>query len=239
VKILLSWSSGKDSAWALHLLNQQHPGAVQTLLTTVNEAVDRVAMHAVRRQVLEAQARATGLPLIVVPIPHPCSNEVYEAQMRTAVTAAVEAGFTHVAFGDLFLEDVRRYREERLAGTGLLPLFPVWGIRTNHLAEQMIATGLRARIACVDTRVLDASFVGREYDRSLLDDLPAGVDPCGENGEFHTCVYAGPMFRAPLVLEPGETVTREPFIWRDLQLGLTPSWGQSWGQSRGQTPRTA
>ena len=235
MKILLSWSSGKDSAWALHLLNQQHPGAVQTLLTTVNEAVDRVAMHAVRRQVLEAQARATGLPLIVVPIPHPCSNEVYEAQMRTAVTAAVEARFTHVAFGDLFLEDVRRYREERLAGTGLLPLFPVWSIPTNRLAEQMIATGLRARIACVDTRVLDASFVGREYDRSLLDDLPAGVDPCGENGEFHTCVYAGPMFREPLVLEPGETVTREPFIWRDLQLGPTPSWGQS----RGQTPRTA
>jgi len=216
MKILLSWSSGKDSAWALHVLNQQYPGAVGSLLTTVNEAVDRVAMHAVRREVLEAQARATGLPLVVVPIPHPCSNEVYEAQMRTAVTAAVEAGFTHVAFGDLFLAGVRRYREERLAGTGLTPLFPVWGVPTDRLARQMIAHGLRARLACVDTRVLDASFVGRDFDRALLEELPPGIDPCGENGEFHTCVYAGPMFREPLRLEPGETVTREPFVWRDL-----------------------
>jgi uncharacterized protein (TIGR00290 family) len=216
MKILLSWSSGKDSAWALHVLNQQYPGAVSSLLTTVNEAVDRVAMHAVRREVLEAQARAVGLPLIVVPIPHPCSNEVYEAQMRTQVTAAVEAGFTHVAFGDLFLEDVRRYREERLAGSGLAPLFPVWGIPTDRLAEQMIARGLRARLACVDTRVLDAAFAGRDVARTLLQELPPGIDPCGENGEFHTCVYAGPMFKDPLRLEPGEIVTREPFVWRDL-----------------------
>ena len=220
MKILLSWSSGKDSAWALHLLNLQYPGAVQALLTTVNEAVDRVAMHAVRREVLEAQARAAGLPLIVVPIPHPCPNEIYEERMGIAVADAVAAGFTHAAFGDLFLEDVRQYRIDRLAGTGLEPLFPVWGIPTAHLADEMVATGLRARIACVDTRTLDASFVGREFDRSLLGDLPPGIDPCGENGEFHTYVYAGPMFREPLVLEPGEIVVREPFVWRDQ--GLTP-----------------
>jgi len=200
------------------MLNQQYPGAVQGLLTTVNEAVDRVAMHAVRREVLEAQARAAGLPLVVVPIPHPCPNEIYEARMRDAVAAAVVDGFTHVAFGDLFLEDVRRYRVERLAGSGLEPLFPVWGIPTSALAREMVATGLRARVACVDTRILDAAFVGREFDRDLLTDLPAGVDPCGENGEFHTCVYAGPMFRQPLVLEPGEVVVREPFAWRDQQL---------------------
>jgi len=218
MKILLSWSSGKDSAWALHVLNQQHPGAVAGLLTTVNEAVDRVAMHAVRREVLEAQAAAAGLPLIVVPIPHPCSNEEYEARMGRAVSTAVAAGFTHVAFGDLFLEDVRKYREDRLAGSGLTPLFPVWGIPTTALANDMIAGGLRARLACVDTRVLDASFVGREFDAALLSDLPQGIDPCGEKGEFHSCVYAGPMFRAPLRLEPGEIVTREPFVWRDQQL---------------------
>jgi len=216
MKILLSWSSGKDSAWALHVLNQTHPGAVTALLTTVNEAVDRVAMHAVRRAVLEAQAAAAGLPLRVVPIPHPCVNEVYEARMREAVTAAVADGFTHVAFGDLFLEDVRRYREERLARSGLQPLFPVWGIPTPDLSMQMLDAGLRARIACVDTRVLDASFVGREWNRALLEALPAGIDPCGENGEFHTCVYAGPMFRTPLALACGERVTRDPFVWCDL-----------------------
>jgi uncharacterized protein (TIGR00290 family) len=216
VKVLLSWSSGKDSAWALHVLNQQHPGAVQSLLTTVNEAVDRVAMHAVRREVLAAQARTPGLPLVVVPSPPPCSTAVYAAQLRTADRAAVEAGFTHVAFGDLFLEDVRRYREDRLAGTGLAPLFPVWGVPTDRLARQMIAGGLRARVACVDTRVLDASFAGRDFDRALLEDLPRGIDPCGENGEFHTCVYAGPMFTEPLHLEPGDTDNREPHVWRDL-----------------------
>jgi uncharacterized protein (TIGR00290 family) len=218
MKILLSWSSGKDSAWALHLLNKRHPGAVAALLTTVNEAFDRVAMHAVRRDVLSAQARMAGLPLRVVPIPHPCPNEVYEARMAAAVANAVADGFTHVAFGDLFLEDVRRYREERLAGTGLEPMFPVWGLPTPHLAEEMIDTGLRARLSCVDTRVLDANFAGRVFDRSLLNDLPPNVDPCGENGEFHTCVTAGPMFADALNLEVGDTVTREPFVWADLGL---------------------
>jgi len=216
MKILLSWSSGKDSAWALHLLNQQYPGAVAALMTTVNEAMDRVAMHGVRRSVLEAQARAAGLPLHVVHIPHPCPNEIYEAQMRAAVADAHASGFTHAAFGDLFLEDIRRYREEKLAGTGLVPLFPVWGIPTGELAQQMIDGGLRARLACVDTRKLDDSFVGREFDRTLLQDLPESVDPCGERGEFHSCVYAGPMFTKALALESGETHTAAPYVWADL-----------------------
>ena len=216
MRILLSWSSGKDSAWALHVLNQQQPGAVAGLLTTVNEAMGRVAMHGVRRSVLEAQARAAGLPLHVVHIPHPCANEVYEAQMRAAVADARANGFTHVAFGDLFLEDVRRYREEKLAGTGLEPLFPVWDVPTRELAEQMIDGGLRARLACVDTRQLEARFVGREFDRALLRDLPASVDPCGERGEFHSCVYAGPMFSEPIALEAGAGHSVEPFVWCDL-----------------------
>jgi len=216
VKILLSWSSGKDSAWALHLLNQQHPGAVAALLTTVNVAMDRVAMHGVRRSVLEAQAHAARLPLRVVHIPHPCPNDVYEAQMRAAIADARANGFTHAAFGDLFLEDIRRYREKKLAGTGLEPLFPVWGIPTNALAEQMIDGGLRARLACVDTRHLDERFAGREFDRSLLHDLPAAVDPCGERGEFHSCVYAGPMFKEPIALDIGETHAVAPYVWRDL-----------------------
>jgi uncharacterized protein (TIGR00290 family) len=237
MRILLSWSSGKDSAWALHVLNRQSPGSVRALLTTVNEAVNRVAMHAVRRDVLEAQARAAGLPLIVVSIPHPCPNEIYEERMRSAVEAAVASGFTHVAFGDLFLEDVRRYRVERLAGTGLEPMFPVWGIPTDRLANEMIDSGLRARVACIDTRILDVSVVGCEFDRHLLNELPPGVDPCGENGEFHTCAYAGPMFGEALRLEPGEVVEREPFAWQDLQLvAETAIGGQSSTPTRTVTP---
>ena len=218
MKILLSWSSGKDSAWALHVMNQQHPGAVAALLTTVNEAVDRVAMHGVLRDVLEAQARAAHLPLHVVSIPDRCPNEIYEQRMGAAVADAVAGGFTHVAFGDLFLRDVRQYREERLAGSGLTPLFPLWGVPTRSLAREMIAGGLRARLACVDTRVLDERFVGRSFDDSLLDDLPATVDPCGENGEFHTCVYDGPMFHELMDLEPGRLESRAPFTWAELAL---------------------
>ena len=216
MKILLSWSSGKDSAWALHVLRRRHPGAVAGLLTTINEAVQRVAMHAVRRELLEAQATAAGLPLRIVPIPDPCSNDEYESRMRVCIEQVMRDGFTHVAFGDLFLEDVRRYRERNLEGTGLSPLFPLWQIPTRQLAEEMIAGGLRARLACVDTRVLDASFAGREFDAALLADLPAGIDPCGENGEFHTCVYAGPMFEHPLLIDTGVAVTRPPFSWRDF-----------------------
>ena len=167
----------------------------------------------------EAQARAARLPIRIVPIPHPCPNEIYEERMGTAVQAAVADGFTHVAFGDLFLQDVRRYREEKLASSGLAPLFPLWDIPTRELAREMVAGGLRARIACVDTRVLDARFVGRAFDDSLLDDLPASIDPCGENGEFHTCVHDGPMFRAPLQVREGETVLRDGrFAYTDFTL---------------------
>jgi uncharacterized protein (TIGR00290 family) len=223
MKILLSWSSGKDSAWALHVLRQRYPGAVAGLLTTINEAVQRVAMHAVRRDVLEAQAAATGLPLRIVPIPDPCSNDEYESRMRVSTEQAVRDGFTHVGFGDLFLEDVRRYRERNLAGTGLTPLFPLWQMPTPALAREMIDGGLRARLACVDTRVLDESFAGREFDSALLADLPAGVDPCGENGEFHTCVYDGPMFERALSIETGVSVARPPFAWRDFTADLAAS----------------
>ncbi len=218
MKILLSWSSGKDSAWALHVLNQKRPGAVAALLTTVNESVDRVAMHGVRREVLEAQALAAGLPLRIVQIPHPCPNEVYEDRMRSAVEQAVTDGFTHVAFGDLYLEDVRRYREQQLAGSGLAPLFPIWGIPTERLAHDMIGAGLKARVSCVDTRLIGPSFAGREFNATLVADLPRGVDPCGENGEFHTCVCDGPMFAGPVRLHVGRLEKREPFAWADLLL---------------------
>ena len=216
MKILLSWSSGKDSAWALHVLNQTHPGAVAALLTTVNEAVDRVAMHAVRRDVLEAQAEAAGLPLRIVPIPHPCSNDVYEARMRDAVAASVADGFTHAAFGDLFLEDVRAYRERMLAQTGLKPLFPIWGEDTRELSRWVVANGFRSTLTCVDPRTMPPQFVGRAYDAALLEELPEGVDPCGENGEFHTFVHDAPNFRHEIAVTVGETVEREGFWFADL-----------------------
>lgn len=216
MKILLSWSSGKDSAWALHVLRRSRPGAVAALLTTLNADVSRVAMHGVRQHVLEAQAHAARLPLRVVHIPNPCSNEIYERRMGAAVADAVADGFTHVAFGDLFLQDIRRYRERQLAGTGLEPLFPLWDLPTRALAEQMVDAGLRAHLACVDTRVIAPAFVGRQFDRRLLRDLPPGVDPCGENGEFHTCVYDGPMFSNPVDMRVGRTEFRDAFIWADL-----------------------
>ena len=223
MKILVSWSSGKDSAWMLHLLRQSHPGAVAGLLTTTNGAFDRVAMHGVRREVLEAQAHAAGLPLRVVPLPWPCGNDDYERIMRETNAAVLAEGYTHVAFGDLFLEDVRQYRVDRLAGTGLTPLFPLWKTTdTRALAERMIDAGLRARLSTVDPRVLDPSFAGRTFDRALLDELPASVDPCGERGEFHSCVYDGPMFSAPLPLVTGEVVTRDGFVFADLRLGSDP-----------------
>jgi uncharacterized protein (TIGR00290 family) len=217
MKVLVSWSSGKDCAWMLHLLNQQHPGAAQGLLTTTNQAFDRVAMHGVRRSLVEAQARAARLPLHLVPLPWPCSNEEYEQRMGAAVREQVAAGFTHVAFGDLFLEDVRQYRESRLAGTGLEPLFLLWKTRTtSELAREMIAGGLEARITCVDPRKLDRSFAGRSFDAALLHDLPADVDACGENGEFHTFACAGPMFEIPISVVPGEVVERDGFVFSDL-----------------------
>jgi uncharacterized protein (TIGR00290 family) len=219
MKILVSWSSGKDSAWMLHTLHGQHPGAVGGLLTTLNEAFDRVAMHAVRRSLLDAQAEAAGYPLYAINLPWPCSNEEYERRMGAAVAGLVRDGFTHVAFGDLFLEDVRRYREDKLAGTGLTPLFPLWkSMPTSQLAREMIAGGLRAYLTCVDPRKLDASFAGRAFDASLLADLPATVDPCGENGEFHSFVWSGPMFTRPVPVATGEVVTRDGFVFADLLL---------------------
>ena len=215
MKTLLAWSSGKDSAWALHVLRVQGV-SVSALLTTINESADRVAMHGVRRELLELQAETAGLPLWKVPLPWPCSNNDYESRMSETCRRAVEEGFTNIAFGDLFLRDVREYRERQLAGSGLTPLFPLWEIPTAQLAREMIAGGLRARIACIDTRVLDDSFAGREFDARLLADLPSNVDPCGENGEFHTLVYAGPMFRAPIEIETGEFHRAGDFVYRDL-----------------------
>jgi len=217
MKILLSWSSGKDSAWALHTLRQQ--GApVGGLLTSVNESVGRVSMHGVREEILRAQAQAVRLPLFTIPLPWPCTNEIYEGRLRVAVDSAVAAGFTHVAFGDLFLEDVRRYREERLAGTGLTPLFPLWGRPTAALAREMIAGGLQARIATLDPRVLPRELIGAAFDGTLLARLPPTVDPCAERGEFHTCAIGGPMFDGPIEVIAGEVVEREGFVYGDLRL---------------------
>jgi len=215
-KCLVSWSSGKDSAWMIHVLRQQPDIELAGVLTTVNEKYQRVAMHAVRVELLQAQADALGLPLWKVPIPSPCPNEVYERAMSDALSRAVAEGFTHMAFGDLFLEDIRRYREEKLAGTGLTPIFPLFGVDTTTLAREMVAGGLRARITCVNPRVLDAKFAGRDFDASLLDELPAGIDPCGERGEFHSFAYAGPMFSTPIAITSGEVVERDGFVFADV-----------------------
>jgi uncharacterized protein (TIGR00290 family) len=218
MKILLSWSSGKDSAWMLYVLRSEGIGEPGALLTTVNESANRVAMHAVRTEVLQAQADAAGLPLMTVLIPQPCPNDVYEAQMSVAIARARAEGFTHVAFGDLFLEDIRRYREERMEGTGLTPIFPLWRRPTDALARDMLAGGLEAYLTCVDPRVVPASLAGRRFDAALLSDLPPGTDPCGERGEFHTCAVAGPMFAHRVEVEVGVTVERDGFVFADLEL---------------------
>lgn len=216
-RILLSWSSGKDSAWCLHLLRQRGEYDITGLLTTFNEVADRVAMHGVRRELVEMQAAAAGLPLWAVPLPWPCSNEQYESLMsRTCAKAATE-GIEGVAFGDLFLEDVRAYREKQMQGTGLEPIFPLWGLPTHDLARDMIACGLRAKLTCIDTAKLDRRFAGRDFDNELLAELPPEADPCGERGEFHSFVYAGPMLKKPIAIELGETVVREQFVFVDLR----------------------
>ena len=220
-RIALSWSSGKDSAWTLHKLNQQGEHEIVVLVTTVNQQFDRVAMHAVRQQLLVKQAEAVGLPLIEVPIPYPCSNEQYERAMSGLVQRLKKMDIVFMAFGDLFLEDIRRYREDRLEGTGIRPLFPLWQIPTDELASSMIADGLEAVITCVNPKQLPAEFSGRGFTRSLLQELPQGVDPCGENGEFHSFVYNGPMFRYAVDIEIGETVERDGFVYTDVLSGTS------------------
>jgi uncharacterized protein (TIGR00290 family) len=215
-RILVSWSSGKDSAWTLHVLRQSSEYEIAGLLTTLNREADRVAMHAVRRSLLEMQAAAAGLPLWCVPLPWPCSNEQYESLMAETCAKAVAAGIEAVAFGDLFLDDVRAYRIRQMAGTGLDPLFPIWGKATAALAHEMIASGLKAILTCVDTQKLDRTFAGRQFDEQLLAELPEGVDPCGERGEFHSFVYGGPMFDRKIAVAPGEKLIRDRFAFADV-----------------------
>jgi uncharacterized protein (TIGR00290 family) len=217
-RTLLSWSSGKDSAWSLHLLRQQNEYDIVGLLTTFNQAANRVAMHAVRRSLVEAQAKATDIPLWDVDLPWPCSNADYECIMKETCKAAVQSGIEYIAFGDLFLTNIRAYREKQLENSGLQPIFPVWGLPTRELASSMIKSGVRAKLTCVDSKVLAPEFVGREFDEQLLSEMSPEIDPCGENGEFHTFAYAGPMFRHDLSVEVGEIVSRDGFVFADLSL---------------------
>jgi uncharacterized protein (TIGR00290 family) len=215
-KLLLSWSSGKDSAWTLHVLREQDAYEIAGLVTTINENFARVAMHGVRDDLLAAQAEAAGVPLWRVPLPHPCPNAEYERRMRDLIGRATAAGITHMAFGDLFLEDIRAYRVKQLAGSGIAPVFPIWGRDTRQLARAMVQAGLRAKLSCVDPRRLAREFAGRSFDDALLDELPPGIDPCGENGEFHSFCHAGPMFARPIAVRTGEVVERDGFVFADL-----------------------
>ena len=222
-KAWLAWSSGKDSAWALHTVRQSGDFEIVALLTTVNRTHQRVAMHAVRESLLEMQAAATGLPLVKVPIPSPCPNATYEQAMSEAMARAKAEGVWHVVFGDLFLEDIRAYREKQLGACGMTPVFPVWGKDTRKLSEEMLDGGLSAYLTCVDPRKLDRSFAGRRFDADLLAALPSGIDPCGENGEFHTFANDGPMFREKIPVEVGEIVERDSFVFADLLPAASPA----------------
>lgn len=215
-KAILSWSSGKDSAMALHRILTGGELEVVGLITTVSDQFHRVSMHGVREELLDRQAESVGLPLEKIMIPYPCPNSVYEDKMRATMTAWKDKGVRHVIFGDLFLEDVRRYREDKLSPIGIEPLFPVWGENTKALAEEMLHVGFRAVVTCVDPRKLAPSFVGREFDELFLRALPKEVDPCGENGEFHTFVYDGPTFKSPVPVRVGERVMRDGFQFADL-----------------------
>lgn len=217
-RVLVSWSSGKDAGWMLHQLQQKEDIEIVGLLTTFNESADRVAMHAVRRELVQQQAAAVGIPLVPLMLPWPCSNEEYESRMRASIDRAVQMGVTHVAFGDLFLEDIRDYRIKQLSGTGIEPIFPIWcgADGTDQLARQMVDAGVRALITCVDPNQLSPEFVGHRFDGQLLADLPDGVDRCGENGEFHTFCYAGPHLPEPLNVEVGEKVERDGFVFADV-----------------------
>jgi uncharacterized protein (TIGR00290 family) len=215
-RTLVSWSSGKDSAWCLHLLRQQNEYEIVGLLTAFNQQANRVAMHAVRRTLVEAQANAAGIPLWDVNLPWPCSNADYECIMKETCKTAVQSDIECIAFGDLFLTDIRTYREKQLEKSGLQPIFPVWKIPTRELAHSMIESGVRAKLTCVDPKLLAPEFVGREFDEQLLSELPPNIDPCGENGEFHTFVYVGPMFARNIPIKLGEIVSRDGFVFADL-----------------------
>ncbi len=215
-KAWLAWSTGKDSAWTLEVARRRKEVEVVALLSTLNAHFARVAMHAVREELLERQAEAAGLRLVKVPIPWPCPNEAYEQAMSDAMGQAKSEGVTHMLFGDLFLEDIRQYRIEKLRPTGIEPMFPVWGLDTASLAREMVSAGLEAVLTCVDPKKLSGDFAGRRFDARLLADLPPGVDPCGENGEFHTFACAGPMFARPIPVRVGEIVTRDGFVFADV-----------------------
>jgi uncharacterized protein (TIGR00290 family) len=215
-RALLSWSSGKDSAYALSVLRDANELDVVGLVTTLNADAGRVAMHAVRERLLDLQASAVGLPVWKVAIPSPCSNEEYDAAMTEVVERAVRERITHMAYGDLFLADIRTYREDRLAGTGISPVFPLWGRDTSALAREMVAAGVRAVLTCVDPAQLDASFAGQSFDGNLLARLPSSCDPCGERGEFHTFAWHGPGFEHPVRVTAGEVVERDGFVFADL-----------------------
>jgi len=215
-KTFLSWSSGKDSAWALHVLRQLPDIEIAGLMTTVNRPYQRNAIHAVRLELLRRQADAVGLPLHIIELPSPCTNAEYEAALGNFVTEAKHEGIECMAFGDLFLEDIKEYREAKLSGTGITPLFPIWRMPTDQLAKEMISSGLRAVVTCIDPQQLSASFAGREFNEQFLMDLPASVDPCGERGEFHTFAFDGPMFGKPVPIEVGEIKEREGFVYADL-----------------------
>lgn len=215
-KAVIAWSSGKDSAFALHEVRRTGKFEIVGALTTMTETFGRVSMHGVRQELMQAQHEAASLAPIIVRIPYPCPNEVYETRMAVALAEAKEAGVTHVIFGDLFLQDVRAYREQKLAGTGITPVFPLWGRPTAMLAREMIDAGIETYLVCVDLKQLSKDFSGRRFDHALLSELPASADPCGENGEFHSCVVAGPMFDRRIEIRVGETVERDGFAYTDL-----------------------
>ncbi|MDP5291987.1 ATP-binding protein [Oceanimonas sp. CHS3-5] len=215
-KLLMSWSSGKDSAWALHRLMQNPEYEVVGLFTTVNEAFDRVAMHGVRATLLQQQAEALGLPLEIIALPWPCTNEDYQQRMSAFIARAKARGIDCFGFGDLLLEDVKHYRESQLEGTGIEAVFPIWHTPTHELPHTMMERGLRAVITCLDPKKVPVEFAGRELTAELLAALPEGTDPCGENGEFHTFVFDGPMFRKPVAIETGEVVERDGFVFADV-----------------------
>lgn len=216
-KALIAWSSGKDSAWALHMLRSEERFEIAGALTTITETVDRVSMHGVREELLRAQLDSAGLPAVIVRIPSPCPNEIYEARMEAAMREVKADGVTHIAFGDLFLEDIRAYRAAQLAKVEMIPVFPLWHRPTAALAREMVGAGMRTHVVCIDGRKLAARFAGREFDASFLDELPAGIDPCGENGEFHTFVSAGPMLARRISVAVGAAVERDGFIFTDLR----------------------